>query len=124
MECNYANSRLLFFPILLIVLSFLACSGDLVCRHHALELASYGIERHMDTRICIYKVSDLMWDVHAQTQVQVDGKWKWMADWFGYVFIEDEPTFKPTGYMLFLTIPEYLEVLEKGSYSTKAGEKK
>jgi len=104
--------------ILLVLLFISGCAGDLVCRHHALELASYGIEKKMDTRIAIYKVNDLMWDAHAQAQVKVDGKWKWMTDWFGYVSIQDEPTFKPTGYMVFLTIPEYLEVLKKGSYAT------
>ncbi|MFA5182145.1 MAG: hypothetical protein WC405_12560 [Syntrophales bacterium] len=121
MKYNYTNSKLMFLPILLIVFSFLGCAGDLVCRHHALELASYGVEKNMETRISIYKINDLAWDSHAQAQVKVDGKWKWMTDWFGYVSIEDDPTFKPTGYMLFLTIPEYLEVLKKGSYSTTTG---
>jgi hypothetical protein len=56
--------------------------------------------------------------------VKVDGKWKWMTDLFGYVSIQDELTFKPTGHMVFFTIPVYLEVLKKGSYSTTAGNKK
>jgi hypothetical protein len=124
MESDHANSRLLLLLPLLIVFSTYGCAGDLVCRHHALELASYGVEKRLETRISIYKVNDLMWDAHAQAQVKVDGKWKWMTDWFGYVAIEDEPTFKPTGYMVFLSIPEYLEVLKKGSYSTMAGNRK
>ena len=118
------SPRLFIIPILLTAFVVAGCAGDLVCRHHALELASYGIEKKMDTRIAIYKVNDLMWDAHAQAQVKVDGKWKWMTDWFGYVSIEEQPTFKPTGYMVFLTIPEYLEVLKKGKYSTTAGNTK
>ena len=122
MECNHTNSGLTFLLLLIISFTLSGCAGDLVCRHHALELASYDVEKRLETRISIYKVNDLMWD--AQTQVKVDGKWKWMTDWFGYVSIEDKPTFKPTGYMVFLTIPEYLEVLKKGSYSMNAGNKK
>lgn len=94
------------------------CAGQLVCRHHALELASLGVEKHLETRISVYRVTHPFWDAHAQAQVKIDGKWKWMDDWFGYVTIENEPAYAPTGYVLFYSIPEYLEILSKGSYST------
>lgn len=97
------------------------CMGELVCRHHALELASMGVEKKLETRISIYKISHPFWEAHAQAQVKVDGQWKWMTDWFGYVFVMDSPSFTPSGYMLFYSIPEYLDVLRKGSYSTGGG---
>jgi len=94
------------------------CMGQLACRHQALQHASLGVERNLETRISIYKVDHPAWDAHAQAQVKIDGKWKWMTEWYGYVFINDEPAYEPTGYVLFYSIPEYLEVLKKGSYAT------
>lgn len=92
--------------------------GELVCRHNVLQVASMGVEKRLETRITVYKVSHPFWDAHAQAQVKVDGKWKWMTDLFGYVILNDEPSLKPTGYVLFYSIPEYLEILRQGSYRT------
>jgi len=106
--------------ILVILTAFFisGCADKLVCRHQVLQMASMGIEKHLETRISIYKVSHPLWDAHAQAQVKVDGQWKWMDEWFGYLVLENEPSLAPTGYMLFYSIPEYLEVLRKGSYAT------
>jgi len=122
MKCIRLQIRLLSFLILTPVLVILAgCMGQLACRHQALEHASLGVEKNLETRISIYKVSHPSWDAHAQAQVKIDGKWKWMTDWYGYVFVQDEPSYEPTGYVLFYSIPEYLEVLKKGSYATGEG---
>jgi hypothetical protein len=109
-----------FFSIIvtLVVICTLGCAGELFCRHHVLEVASLGVEKRLESRISVYKVNHPLWEAHAQAQVKVDGKWKWMDDWFGYVTLNDEPSLTPTGYVLFYSIPEYLEILHKGSYST------
>ncbi len=118
MNNNYFNFKSAFILVLLVGFFISGCAGELVCRHHVLELASMGVEKRLETRISVYKVNHPLWEAHAQAQVKVDGKWKWMNDWFGYVIFENEPTFTPTGYVLFYSIPEYLEILHKGSYST------
>jgi len=106
--------------ILVILTAFFisGCADKLVCRHQVLQMASMGIEKHLETRISIYKVSHPLWDAHAQAQVKVDGQWKWMNEWFGYVTLDDAPSLAPTGYVLFYSIPEYLDVLRKGTYET------
>ncbi|PKN17335.1 MAG: hypothetical protein CVU71_16260 [Deltaproteobacteria bacterium HGW-Deltaproteobacteria-6] len=121
LKINRFHSGLPYISILLTILLISGCADKLVCRHQVLETASMGVEKHLETRISIYKVSHPLWDAHAQAQVKVDGEWKWMDDWFGYVILGDEPALTPTGYMLFYSIPEYLEVLRQGSYRT--GEK-
>lgn len=115
---EYLSSKLTLAIFFLTVICISGCMGELVCRHRVLEVASMGVEKRLETRISVYKVSHPFWDAHAQAQVKVDGKWKWMNDFFGYVILSDEPSLTPTGYVLFYSIPEYLEVLHKGSYST------
>jgi hypothetical protein len=107
--------------LLTIVLSISGCMGQLACRHQALEDASWGIEHNLETRISVYKVNHPQWDAHAQAQVKIGGQWKWMTQWFGYVFVDDEPSQEPTGYILFYSIPGYLEILQKGTYETTTG---
>lgn len=122
MKCVRLQSGVLPFLVSMPILFILAgCMGELACRHQALEHASLGVEKNLETRISIYKVNHPTWDAHAQAQVKIDGKWKWMTEWYGYVFIKDEPTYEPAGYVLFYSIPEYLEVLKKGSYATGEG---
>jgi hypothetical protein len=122
MKCVRLQSGVLPFLVSMPILFILAgCMGELACRHQALEHASLGVEKNLETRISIYKVNHPTWDAHAQAQVKIDGKWKWMTEWYGYVFVQDEPSYEPTGYVLFYSIPEYLEVLKKGSYATGEG---
>lgn len=119
MKNNHFNLKSASVLVLLTVFFFSGCASELVCRHHVLELASMGVEKRLETRISVYKVNHPLWEAHAQAQVKVDGKWKWLNDWFGYVVFENDPSYTPTGYMLFYSIPEYLDVLHKGSYSTE-----
>lgn len=118
MSKYYVGSKLLLVIVFLAMICISGCMGELVCRHQVMEVASIGVEKRLETRISIYKVDHPLWEAHAQAQVKVDGEWKWMTDWFGYVILTDKPSLTPTGYVLFYSIPEYLEILRKGSYAT------
>jgi len=118
MSKEYFSSILTLAITFLSVICISGCMGELVCRHRVLEVASMGVEKRLETRISVYKVDHPFWEAHAQAQVKVNGQWKWMNDLFGYVILNDEPSLTPTGYVLFYSIPEYLEMLKRGSYST------
>jgi hypothetical protein len=102
----------LTITLLVLVVFFSACK---TCRVTSVEDAATYTTRGYETRIAVYKTGmdgkiwgAFMWTHHAQAQVYVNNRWKWV----GMFGLSDSPTFsiagdeiqywKVTDYVLYL----------------------
>jgi len=78
---------------LVLLISFYGCT---TCRVTSVEDANTYIEKGYRARIAIYRTGmdgllwgGFLWTHHAQAQVYIDNKWKWV----GMLGLSDSPTF-------------------------------
>jgi len=78
---------------LILVIFFCGCK---TCRVTSVEDANAYASKGYQTRIAVYKTGldgllwgAFLWTHHAQAQVLIDGKWKWV----GILGLSDSPTF-------------------------------
>lgn len=98
--------------LLFLIATLCTCS---TCRVTSVEDATKYTRKGYDTRIAVYKTGldgllwgAFLWSHHAQAQVLVENKWKWV----GTTGLSDTPTFtvmnneihywRPTDYAAFL----------------------
>ena len=89
--------KYLYLALAAFLLFLCACQ---TCRVTSCEDALEYQQKGYETRVAIYPVGmdgllwgAFLWTHHAQAQVKVDGKWKWV----GMVSLTDTPTFSIQG---------------------------
>lgn len=98
---------------LILVISFCGCT---TCRVTSVEDAGAYANKGYQTRIVIYRTGmdgllwgAFLWTHHAQAQVYIDDKWKWV----GMLGLSDSPTFSiADNEIYYREVAEYAVFLE------------
>lgn len=101
---------------LILVTSLCGCT---TCRVTSVEDASTYISKGYDARIAIYRTGldgllwgAFLWTHHAQAQVYVDDRWKWV----GMLGLTDSPTFSVSDDEIYYReVTEYTAFLKKNN---------
>lgn len=108
------NINLLQIVVLCLCVS--ACLPGQVCRHKVMSHYAVAIEEQVPTRIVVYKINSWFGEAHAQAQLYRDGQWTYIQELFGVLSENEKPEHDQTGFVIYFTGEEFLQMLRDGHY--------